>query len=309
MKRALVTGASGFIGSFLVDRLLRHHVAVAILRRPTTDLWRLGPQATAVQHLVGDLEEPDTYREAVEAFGPETVFHLAWHGVGNTHRNDPAQAQRNVHATLALVEVAAEAGARTWIGAGSQAEYGPHAGPLDEAAPTQPTTLYGAAKLAASHLARCLAAQRGLRFAWLRVFSTYGPKDNPGWLIPSLVRALTKGERPALTPGEQRWDYLHVEDAARAFCAVADAPSAEGVFNLGSGDARPLRDIIERVRDAVNPRLPLGFGEIPYRPDQVMLLQADTRRLREATGWTPERTLDEALPETVHWYLAHPDPE
>ncbi len=308
MKRVLVTGASGFLGSFVVEHLVQSKISVAILRRPDSDLWRLGDTAARVESIVGDLEQPDSFRAAARAFAPDTVLHLAWHGVASRHRNDVAQVERNLHGTLALVETASEIGARAWIGAGSQAEYGPQSGPLNEDAPTQPTTLYGAAKLAAGHLTARLAALRGLRFAWLRVFSTYGPRDNPDWMIPSVVRALGRRERPALTAGEQRWDYLHVEDAAAAFHAVAATPDAAGIFNLGSGQAPRLRQVVEILRDAVDPGLPLGFGEIPYRSDQVMFLQADITRLQAATGWMPRRTLRDGLRETAAWYLAHPEP-
>lgn len=306
MKRAFVTGASGFIGSFVVEQLVASGVEVAILRRPETDLWRLGPAAGQVQGITGDLDQAASYREALVEFAPEVVLHLAWHGVANSLRNDRTQVERNLHATLSLVETAADAGARAWVGAGSQAEYGRHEGALDENALTRPTTLYGAAKLSACHLAGRMADLRGLRFAWLRVFSTFGPRDNPGWMIPSLIRALGRRERPALTEGEQRWDYLAVQDAAAAFQAVAASTSAEGVFNLGSGSAPRLRDTIEFIRDCVDPTLPLGFGEVAYRPDQVMHLQAETGRLRAATGWVPGRSLEQALRETVRWYLEHP---
>lgn len=306
MKRVLVTGATGFIGSFVAERLLAAGMEVGIVHRPGSDLWRLGENAGRVHRIQGDLEEPSSVRDAVRAFAPEVAMHLAWHGVGNQQRNDPQQIERNIRATIGLVEIAAEAGARTWIGAGSQAEYGPQNHPLDEEAPTKPTTLYGATKLAACHLAGRLAALRNMRFAWLRLFSIFGPRDHGCWLIPWLVRALARRERPALTLGEQRWDYLPVEDAASAFHAVAANPEAEGVFNVGSGQARPLRQWVEQIRDLIDPDLPLGFGEVPYRPDQVMFLEADTRRLR-AIGWCPKRSLDEALKETVEWYLKHPE--
>jgi nucleoside-diphosphate-sugar epimerase len=259
-----------------------------------------------VRVIVADLREPASYRHALRQARPDTVFHLAWAGVGHRQRNDLLQIESNLHATLALLIAAAEAGCASFIGAGSQAEYGRHNGALDEDAPTHPTTLYGAAKLATYHLASCLAALNGLRFAWLRVFSTYGPKDNEDWMLPTLIRALLRKQRPSLTAGGQHWDYLHVADAAEAFFLVGCAPSASGVFNLGSGEARPLREIVMRLRDSIDPQLPVGFGEVPYRPDQVMWLQADTRRLQAATGWRPLRTLEAGLAETVAWYRAHP---
>jgi UDP-glucose 4-epimerase len=141
-----------------------------------------------------------------------------------------------------------------------------------------------------------------MRFVWLRLFSAYGPGDDPGWMIPYVILTLLRGERPALTAGEQRWDYLFVEDAAEAICRVSIRPDAQGVFNLGSGEAHTVRSIVELVRDLIDPDLPLGFGEVPYRPDQIMHLQAEILRLGEATGWSPQVGLDEGLRRTVDWY-------
>ena len=148
-----------------------------------------------------------------------------------------------------------------------------------------------------------LCGELGVRFAWLRIFSTYGPKDTPGWLIPSMIRTLRERRHMALTGCEQRWGFLHARDVAAAFRIVLTDPSASGVYNLGSPDAPPLRDTVTTLRDLVNPAAELGFGEIPYRPDQVMILQADIRRL-SALGWRRRISLVEGLSETVAWHDA-----
>jgi nucleoside-diphosphate-sugar epimerase len=113
---------------------------------------------------------------------------------------------------------------------------------------------------------------------------------------------LLAGERPALTPGEQIWDYLYVEDAAEAIYLAALMPDAEGVFNLGSGEGWRVREIIEHLRDLIDPSLPLGFGEVPYPPDQMMRLVTSIDRLKAATGWRPRVGLDKGLRRTIEWY-------
>lgn len=143
-----------------------------------------------------------------------------------------------------------------------------------------------------------------MRFAWLRLFSSYGPKDNPDWMIPYLIGALQRREKPALTLGEQQWDYLYVGDVAEAIYLTALSGTAEGVFNLGSGRVDALRRIIEYIRDLIEPTLPLGFGAVPYRPDQVMHLQSDITKLQRETGWKPRTNLQDGLKKTVDWYLS-----
>jgi UDP-glucose 4-epimerase len=298
--RLLVTGSTGFLGSHVVRRLLRDDHAVAVVVRAGGNRWRVADVLAKLAVIEGDLANLAAVRSAVRDFAPESVIHLAWSGVGNLHRNAPAQVT-NVAQGVELLELSREAGAKAWIGLGSQAEYGPSTAPTDERAPTVPTTIYGIAKLSTCLFAQRLCEESGLRFAWVRVFSTYGPKDDPGWMVPYLIGALLRGERPKLTAGEQRWDYLYADDAAEAIVRVALGPEAEGIFNLGSGRATPLRTIIEKIRDLIDPSLPLGFGEVPYRPDQVMHLQADIARLRDITDWSPQIDLTEGLRRTIAW--------
>lgn len=303
--KVLLTGASGFVGSYVLRRLLEEPGAevAALVRRPEA-AWRIADLLTGVRVLPVGLDDAAGLASAVAAFAPTHVVHLAWTGVLGKDRNDPAQ-DANVGATRRLLEAALGAGARHFVGLGSQAEYGPCRARIDESTPTAPTTRYGAAKLAACDASRALCAAAGARFAWLRLFSSYGPRDSPEWMIPYLALKLLHRERPSVTAAEQLWDYIYVEDAAAAIVAVACTGGAQGVFNLGSGTAPRLRDIIEKVRDAIDPGLAVGFGEVPYRPDQVMHLEADIARLTGATGWRPRIGLDEGIRRTVDWYREH----
>ena len=298
MRRAFVTGATGFIGSYLVRELLSQNYEVAMLVRAESDLWRIDDVHQRMRHVIWNGTAVDSFAESFREFAPDTVFHLGWSGVGNSHRNQLSQLTDNINVSVALTQLSVECGVQQFVGAGSQAEYGPVNSIIDEHVLPRPTTLYGAAKLSVGILTERIAAIGGMKHAWLRIFSTYGPKDNPQWMLPSLISCLHRGERPALTRGEQLWDFLHVEDAARAFVAAAESHT-NGVFNLGSGEANPLRKVIEMVRDLINPALPLGFGEVPYRPDQVMCLQADIMRITSETGWRPQTPLLEGLAKCV----------
>ncbi len=302
--RILLTGASGFLGANVLRRLIAERAEVAVLLRDPGSAWRIRDELAAARVVRGDLADADRFEADVASFAPTHLVHLAWEGVAGAQRNDPAQ-HRNVTHAMRLLEIAMAAGVRHFVGLGSQAEYGLSPVRASESAPTAPTTMYGAAKLATCLLAQRLCELGGVRFAWLRLFSSYGPRDNPEWMIPYLARKLLRGERPALTAAEQRWDYLYIDDAAEAVCAVARAGNATGVFNLGSGSAPPLKDVIEHIRREIDPRLPLGYGEVPYRPDQVMHLEADIGRLTASTGWRPRTALADGIRNTVDWYREH----
>lgn len=300
--RILLTGATGFLGAHVLRHLLREdrHEA-AVLVRPTSDTWRIAELLPRVRRIEGDLRDLAAVEPALAHFAPQTVLHLAWDGVGNQDRNNLKQT-RNLECSVQLLELVQRCGAKHWIALGSQAEYGPYTQRIPEDAPPRPTTLYGVTKLSAGLLTQELCHRLAVRFAWLRLFSSYGEMDNPGWLIPDLILRLLKGQRPALTAGTQQWDYLYVHDAAAAICAVAEHPDAAGIFNLGSGQTHTIRSVVEKVRDLINPRLPLGFGEVPFRPNQVMHLQADIERLRGEVGFSPRVALDDGLARTVEWY-------
>lgn len=302
--KIFITGATGFIGAaFARAAIDAAHDVSLLLRDP--DSWRIRDLSGRYRLVQASLAEAAAVRAALEEIEPEVVVHLGWAGVSGGHRNDSVQIA-NIGWSADLMDAATAAGTKHFISTGSQAEYGPQSGVISPDADTHPTTLYGEAKLATFRLLVRLAAIRQVRFSWLRVFSTYGAQDHPYWMIPGLIRALLAGERPALTEGRQRWDFLHVKDAAAAILSVAESSHASGVYNLGSGSAPPLRDTISMVRDAIDPSLPLGFGDVPYRPDQVMHLQADTERLNNELDWHPQIKLSDGLVDTVSWYRANP---
>jgi len=274
---------------------------MAVVLRPGPRPRRIGHLLDRVEVIAGDLARPEALAEPTRHFAPELVVHAAWAGPNTRNRNNAQHADHVTH-TIDLTKLAHAAGARHFVGIGSQAEYGAAAVRADEEQPAQPVTLYGTAKLCAGLLAGKLCASFGMRFAWLRLFAAYGPDEDPAWLIPSVCRALLAGQRPATTRGEQLWDYLYVEDAAEAIHRVAVTPNAAGVFNLGSGRVQTIRAVIEAVRDLINPQADVGFGELAYGPDQIMHMQAKIDRLRQATGWDPETDLATGLRLTVDWF-------
>jgi len=300
--RALVTGAAGFLGSYLVQDLVDHGHDVAVLLRSSSNAWRIKDLLPRVHTVIGSLSELEQLRPSLRNFNAECVFHLAWEGVANIDRNNPIQAYNICH-TLELATLCAELGARCFIGAGSQAEYGPYSRAISETDATRPTTLYGKAKFAAGDMAAQILQASSVRFAWLRVFSTYGPKDAAHWLIPSMINTLRERQRMSLTRCDQLWGFLYVTDAAAAFRTIAERGAASGVYNVGSPDAPPLRDTVMMLRDLVDPAAELGFGDVPYRPDQVMVLRANVDRLL-ALGWMPRVPLSLGLRNTVEWYDA-----
>lgn len=304
IERILVTGAAGFVGAAVTRQLVAEGRKVAVLLRTPGVPRRLAQLMDSLHVVRGDLTRLELVDAQLGDFAPEGVIHLAWDGVKGADRNGPMQAD-NIAASIALYRRAEALSCHAFVGLGSQAEYGPAPGKLDEQAATRPTTIYGAAKLATGLVLERSAAATGRPFVWLRLFSSYGCDDDPSWLLQYLTRALLAGQRPSVTAAEQRWDYIHVDDVAQAVVAALDH-GGRGIFNLGSGQAHPLREVISQLRDLIDPSLDIGFGDLPYRPDQVMHLQADITALQAATGWQPAVGLQEGLAQLVAWQRAQP---
>jgi UDP-glucose 4-epimerase len=300
--RCLVTGASGHLGSYLARRLLDCGEEVCALVRPGNNLWRLEGILHRVRLIRVDLRDLQEASEGIHKLSPDAVFHCAWSGVTSDTRNRPDHLIQNINAGLRLFEIVQAAGCRCWVGIGSQAEYGRQAEPLREDMIPHPDTAYGVAKLCLGKLLQTLCEESNVRYVWLRLLATYGPRDNPKHLVPSVIEKLLERSRPSLTAGEQFWDYLYIEDAVEAIQRVANTPLAQGIYNLASGEAHSVREIVNRLRDLIDPSLPLGFGDIPYGPDGVFHLQADVTRLHKATGWFPKTSLETGLRKTLDWH-------
>jgi UDP-glucose 4-epimerase len=301
--KILLTGAAGFVGSFVVEQLLKLHYRVAVILRPNTDTWRIKAlmnQCTVIKH---SLEQIELAEEELTQFSPDVFIHLAWEGVSGDKRDAAEQITVNLALLTRLFFVVKRAGVHTIIGLGSQAEFGVLNQAADELHPTQPTTLYGVAKLGACHLLRVLCDSHHIRFVWHRLFSAYGPKDHPGSFIAFLIRTLVAGNMPQLTAGTQLWDFIFIEDAAAAIIKTMANPKASGLFNLGSGKPVTIRSVAEELGRIINPGLALTFGHIPFSANQVMHLEADISHLQKMVSWQPEVCLSEGLNRTLEWFL------
>jgi nucleoside-diphosphate-sugar epimerase len=296
-RRILVTGAGGFVGAATVRAALAEgHKVMALVRRPGS--IRLAGLMGDLSVYAVDLSDTAAVSDLLAKLKPEIVIHSAWEGVGGAMRAGDIQFE-NIRTSLSLADATIAAGASKFVGIGSQAEYGRYDRRITESDLPQPTMLYGAAKVSACHLTQQRAREADIGFAWLRLFSVYGPGDNPNWLIPSTAAALVKGIAPKCTLGTQKWDYLHIDDVAQGVLAAAITNDATGVFNLSSGEPTAVRTIVEHLRDLAAPGLHLNFGEIPFGPDQIMHLEGDNARLMGATRWRPKIALMQGLSDVV----------
>lgn len=300
MKRVVITGATGAIGTALTEKLIGEGIEVLVLYRKNSARAARIPDHPLLCRMEADLCE---LAELENTTGKkwDVFYHLAWAGTTGLERNDAGLQMKNIEYTLAAVRLAKRFGCDAFIGAGSQAEYGRYEGRLNADVPAFPETGYGIAKLAAGQLSRLLCGQLAMRHVWMRILSVYGPGDQKNSMVMSAIDKLLSGQKPSFTKGEQMWDYLYSKDAARALYLAGKKGRDRAVYCLGSGQAAPLRSYIEQLAEAIPEAegVELGFGEIPYSPGQVMYLCADIEPLTADTGFMPEFTFAEGIRDTV----------
>lgn len=300
MKRAVITGPTGAIGLALIERLKAQGTEVVAVVRPGSKRADRIKTGAGVRCVSCDLNELACLAERIPE-GADAFYHFGWDGTIGDSRNNMHVQNRNVQYALDAVEAAAALGCTVFIGAGSQAEYGRYEGKLSAGVPVFPENGYGIAKLCAGQMTRILCRQKGIRHVWTRILSIYGPYDGAQTMVMSTIDKLLHHQKPSCTKGEQMWDYLYSKDAALAMALLAEKGVDGRIYCIGSGQARPLHDYIEKIRDAVEPGLPIGFGEVPYGEKQVMYLCADLSDLEKDTGFVPHYSFEAGIAETVEW--------
>lgn len=300
MKRAVITGPTGAIGTALISKLVREGTEVLAVCRKGSERRRNIPDHPLIDVIecnmqdIGDL--PNMVNEKYGIF-----FHLAWQGASGAARNDMYVQNSNVKHSLDAVHAAKAIGCEVFIGAGSQAEYGRQNTKLSRQTPAFPENGYGMAKLCAGQMTRLECEKEGIKHIWARILSVYGPCDGEQTMIISTIRKLLSGKRPSLTAGEQMWDYIYSADAAEALYRMAEYGKNGAIYCLGSGRALPLSEYMKELRDSVDQDLELGLGDLPYSEKQVMYLCADIEELKNDTGFIPTHSFEEGIRSTIDW--------
>lgn len=307
-RRALLTGGAGFIGACLTRRLLAEGHRVELLLRPGSDTWRLQEIGDELVVHEADLRDRDAVRAAVQAAAPEWIFHLAAHGAYSWQTDASGIFQSNTLGTLNLLESCVERGFDALVHAGTSSEYGLKDHPPSEDEAPEPNSSYAVAKVSATLLCRQLAEAHGLHLSTLRLYSVYGPWEDPRRLMPTLVSLGRRGELPPLVDPDTARDFVHVEDVLDAFllAAATRVPGSNGIYNIGSGTQTSLRELVEIARDVLEISATPAWGTHTARAWDASVWVSDPAKSARELGWRARRQLDEGLREMSSWLGEHP---
>ena len=318
MRRALVTGASGFVGPWLCRALLREGWAVtgvSLTSLPAATILSESERA-AVRWIQTDLLVGSTIAQVVGESTPDAVFHLAGISFVPAFGDDPLAGFRtNVETTVSILSAVKQLrGASTLdpvvLVIGSAEQYGRHSskdGPLSEQAECRPATWYAASKAAQEAMALGAFRAEGLRVIATRSFNQAGPGQSPRFLLPSLVervRALQSdaaGDRTLILGNlDTTRDFVHVADAAEAYVALVDRGVPGEVYNVCSGDGVTVEALAREVCARAGVDAVLASDPALRRAVDVPWLVGDNSKLRSATGWAPRRSRSDIIDDLLN---------
>jgi nucleoside-diphosphate-sugar epimerase len=297
MKKVLLTGARGFIGTHCLEVLVKRGYEVHAIS--AKGRWNSAGSDVNWHH--ADLHNAEQIVRLLTEVRPQYLLHLAWYVEHGVYWNSPENL-RWVRSSLSLLQAFIDAGGRRVVTAGSCAEYDWNYGYCrEDLTPLNPATLYGVCKDALQKMSAAACREAGISSAWGRLFYLYGPGEKEKRLVPAVVKSLLRGEEALCTDGEQLRDYLYVKDAAEAFIAILES-NLEGPVNIASGKAIKLKDLISELgKEAGNENM-VKYGTIKADAADPPVLLADTDRLKNGIDWQPHYSLEQGIKETVKWW-------
>lgn len=297
--RVFLTGATGFIGSYLAKYLIDEGHELLCLKRETSDMFRLG----AYLYNIHWVNTSENWKDTFKAFCPEIVFNLAWDGVSASDRVLWAKQVHNIELQQKLLDLSNECDVRKFVGIGSQSEYGEFEDKIDETYPIDPKTAYAASKVAAQVTMKSFCEIQGMDWYWFRLFPLFGPYESDRWLIPSLIKNICTEDHMDLTPGGQKLAYLYVGECAKAIASPISIEGYSGIYNICSDKLFSLKEIVTMIKDKINPDFKLNFGALPYRYGQCMYMEGDISKLRKNLYELKTDDFNNRLEETIAYYL------
>jgi UDP-glucose 4-epimerase len=303
-RRVLVTGASGFVGSHVVRRLVHDGAQVVAL----TTAKSLRP--TRLTDVLGDLElvqsdicDASSLVRAVEGARPELVIHLAaFTHVGRSFERVEENIETNVQGTVNLLQALGGDFERfVYIGSGDV--YGDGPAPFREDQPVSPVSPYAVSKYAAERFCRMYHQAYGWPIVCLRPFNAFGPGQSVDRVVPELIVAGLEGRSLPMTEGRQTREFTFVEEVAEAFVLALTAAGIDGeVLNVCRGEEVSMRDLALGVARLLGSGVEPNFGALPYRPNEIWRMVGDASRTEQALGWRATQSLEDGLARTIDWY-------
>lgn len=296
-KTAIITGASGFIGKAVVKELSENGYKIYTIVRKQNTI----PTICNCIPIFCSLEEISKIAYKIPEEKNSIFFHLAWGGVGEERKNHHLQLN-NIQWTLDSLQVAKAIGCTRFVCAGSIMEYEAMAVAYEQGTMPSLGYIYGAGKIAAHIMCKSIAAESGIDLIWANITNAYGEGEYSSRLINSTIRKCINGESPQFTSGTQNYDFVYIDDVARALRLIGENGLPFYKYIIGSGKARPLREFLMEMKQAIAPNLNFRFGDIPFTGVNLPLSYFDCSQTEHDTGFSANMNFRDGCIKTYKWY-------
>jgi len=298
-----VTGAAGFIGACLVRRLLADKKDVSILLKAGSKPWRLSGVLGRVRVFKGDLTDTGAVSRAVKKARPTVIYHLAAHGAYPFQKDAEKIIKTNVLGTWNLLRTCGEFDYRVFVNTGSSSEYGAKSTAMRETDLLEPNSYYAVAKSAQTLLCQHVARSQKRPIVTFRLFSVYGPFEEPTRLVPTLIRSCLKGRDLSMVSPQTARDFIFVEDVVDAYLRLGSLSKLSGdIINIGTGRQQRLKEAVSLVKTLTQSEVKVKWGAMPGRIWDTDKWVGNVEKSHRLIGWKAQTPFREGLKKTIAWY-------
>lgn len=299
MKKAIVTGANGFVGTAICKELSKQGTEViAVVKDKNENISQI-KDLHGLKIIYCEMSEFKNLGNIILDRDIDVMYHMAWVGCSGSIRGDSDIQTDNIRYTCNTVKACNDIGCKRFIFAASIMEYETETLMQTELTPSV-NSLYCTAKIAADYMARAIAGSLGIDYIRAVISNIYGAGEKSPRLINTTIRKLLNGEHCAFSAGEQLYDFIYVTDAAKMFAALGGSGKSNKTYYIGS-TPQPLKEYLIELRDTVMPSAELGLGELPFDGVSLTYTEFDTNAVYEDTGIRAETSFSDGVRKTAEW--------